>query len=152
MSVFDTSKIRRHNTQLAVQEATKAAEDDTVAHTIVGSVTKGECQMINRVLLASTSIKGNLDAVPHGCTHAAEGEAPTPHRASYMFGFLARRATKNAHAVQWPEGTIQQHPEEHVTGGEISQGECARLAKHLSESFGTIGLVPKACRSVLGRA
>ena len=27
----------------------------------------------------------------------------------------------------------------------------ARLAKHLSESFGTIGLVPKACRGVLGR-
>ena len=30
MSVFDTSKIRRHNTQLAVAEATKAAEDDAV--------------------------------------------------------------------------------------------------------------------------
>ena len=48
-----------------------------------------------------------------------------------------------------PSGTIQQHPEEHVTGGEISQGECARLAKHLSNSFGTVGLLPKACRSVL---
>ena len=45
----------------------------------------------------------------------------------------------------------RRHPEEHVTGGEVTQGECARLAKHLSESFGTIGLVPKACRGVLGR-
>ena len=151
MSVFDTSKIRRHNTQLAVAEATKAAEDDAVAHTVVGSVSKGECQMINRVLLHSTSMKGNLDAVPHACTTAEEGDAPVPYRPSYMFGLLARRATKNAHAVQWPEGTIQQHPEEHVTGGEVTHGECARLAKHLSESFGTIGLVPKACRGVLGR-
>ena len=151
MSVFDTSKIRRHNTQLAVAEATKAAEDDAVAHTVVGNVSKGECQMINRVLLHSTSMKGNLDAVPHACTVSEEGDAPVPYRPSYMFGLLARRATKNAHAVQWPEGTIQQHPEEHGTGGDISQGECARLAKHLSESFGTIGLVPKACRGVLGR-
>ena len=108
MSVFDTSKIRRHNTQLAVAEATKAAEDDAVAHTVVGSVSKGECQMINRVLLHSTSMKGNLDAVPHACTTAEEGDAPVPYRPSYMFGLLARRATKNAHAVQWPEGTIQQ--------------------------------------------
>ena len=45
----------------------------------------------------------------------------------------------------------RRHPEEHVTGGDVTQGECARLAKHLSESFGTIGLVPKACRGVLGR-
>ena len=45
----------------------------------------------------------------------------------------------------------RRHPEEHVTGGEVTQGECARLAKHLSESFGTIGLVPEACRGVLGR-
>jgi len=108
MSVFDTSKIRRHNTQLAVAEATKAAEDDAVAHTVVGNVSKGECQMINRVLLHSTSMKGNLDAVPHACTTAEEGDAPVPYRPSYMFGLLARRATKNAHAVQWPEGTIQQ--------------------------------------------
>ena len=108
MSVFDTSKIRRHNTQLAVAEATKAAEDDAVAHTVVGNVSKGECQMINRVLLHSTSMKGNLDAVPHACTMSEEGDAPVPYRPSYMFGLLARRATKNAHAVQWPEGTIQQ--------------------------------------------
>ena len=103
------------------------------------------------MLLSSTSTHGNLDAVPHSCTNAAEGEAPVPYHGSAIFGFIARRSTKNAHAVEWPEGTIQQHPEEHVTGGEVTQGECARLAKHLSESFGTIGLVPKACRGVLGR-
>eukprot|EP00629_Pelagomonadales_sp_RCC1024_P018322 CAMPEP_0119261960 /NCGR_PEP_ID=MMETSP1329-20130426/1845_1 /TAXON_ID=114041 /ORGANISM="Genus nov. species nov., Strain RCC1024" /LENGTH=149 /DNA_ID=CAMNT_0007261567 /DNA_START=188 /DNA_END=637 /DNA_ORIENTATION=+ len=147
--MFNTSKLVRRNTTAAVEQASRAAEDDAVAHTVVGNVTKGECQLINRVLLASTSLAGNLNAVPHSCTIAEEGAAPVPHRASYMFGFLARRSTKNPHAVQWPEGTISQHAEEHVTGGEISQGECARLAKHLSETFGTVGLIPKACRSVL---
>ena len=102
-----------------------------------------------QVLLASTSTHGNLDAVPHSCTIAAAGDAPVPHRASYMFGFLARRATKGPCAVEWPEGTIAQHPEEHVTGGEITQGECTRLAKHLSSSFGTLGLLPASCKSVV---
>mmetsp|Transcript_15273 Transcript_15273/g.49925 ORF Transcript_15273/g.49925 Transcript_15273/m.49925 type:complete len:108 (-) Transcript_15273:1626-1949(-) len=105
--------------------------------------------MLNRVLLSSTAMHGNLDAVPTACTNAAEGEAPTTHRASWMFGFLARRATQSDHAVQWPEGTIQSHPEEHVTGGDISKGECAVLAKHLNDSFGTLGLLPKACASVI---
>ena len=66
MSVFDTSKIRRHNTQLAVAEATKAAEDDAVAHTVVGNVSKGECQMINRVLLHSTSMGASETAPSMG--------------------------------------------------------------------------------------
>ena len=87
--------------------------------------------------------------MPHSCTIAAAGDAPVPHRASYLFGFLARRATKGPCAVEWPEGTIAQHPEEHVTGGEITQGECARLAKHLSSSFGTLGLLPASCKSVV---
>ena len=60
------------------------------------------------MLLSSTSTHGNLDAVPHSCTNAAEGEAPVPYHGSAIFGFIARRSTKNAHAVQWPEGTIQQ--------------------------------------------
>mmetsp|Transcript_5253 Transcript_5253/g.16589 ORF Transcript_5253/g.16589 Transcript_5253/m.16589 type:complete len:153 (+) Transcript_5253:371-829(+) len=149
MSMFNTSKLVRRNTAVAVEAASKAAEDDAVAHTVVGNVSKGECQMINRVLMHATKTAGSLDAVPHSCTIAADGPAPVPHKASYLLGFIARRSTKNPHAVQWPEGTIQQHPEEHVTGGEISQGECARLAKHLSDSFGTVGLLPKACRSVL---
>ena len=142
--MFNTSKLVRRNTALQLETASKAAAEDNP--TVVGSVSKGECQMINRVLLASTSTHGNLDAVPHSCTLAAEGDAPVPHRASYMFGFIARRATKQAHAVEWPAGTVQAHPEEHVTGGEITQGECGRLAKHLSQSFGTLGLLPKVCK------
>ena len=107
-----TAVIVRHlwHSEVLPREATTTwwYEDDAVAHTVVGNVSKGECQMINRVLLHSTSMKGNLDAVPHACTTAEEGDAPVPYRPSYMFGLLARRATKNAHAVQWPEGTIQQ--------------------------------------------
>ena len=110
------------------------------------------CDSLSGSAVADTSAVADDPADPMAeLDPIEEGDAPVPYRPSYMFGLLARRATKNAHAVQWPEGTIQQHPEEHVTGGDISQGECARLAKHLSESFGTIGLVPKACRGVLGR-
>mmetsp|Transcript_17290 Transcript_17290/g.54012 ORF Transcript_17290/g.54012 Transcript_17290/m.54012 type:complete len:127 (+) Transcript_17290:195-575(+) len=121
--------------------------DATTAGQVLGRVTKGECQMINRVLLSSTSIHGNLDAVPHACTVAEEGAIPDNHRGSWMLGFLARRATKLDHAVAWPDNTIQTHPEEHIKGGDITRGECAALAKHLASTFGTLGLMPAACKN-----
>ena len=71
------------------------------------------------------------------------------HVGQFRFGFLARRATESKHAVQWPEGTVKSHPEEHITGGDITKGECAVLAKHLTDSFGTLGLLPRACKSVI---
>lgn len=146
--VFATSKIVRRNTSTLLEKHDgKGPElDAAAAAEVLGKVTKGECQLLNRVLLSSTSIHGNLDAVPHACTIAQEGEAPVPHRASWMFGFLARRATKWDGAVKWPEGTVQTHPEEHITGGEITKGECAVLANHLTTTFGTLGLMPKACK------
>jgi len=68
-----------------------------------------------------------------------------------MFGFLARRATQSAHAIKYPDGhdPVQSHPEEHITGGEITRGECDVLAKHLATTFGTLGLLPKACAAYL---
>ena len=45
------------------------------------------------------------DIDPRGAGGAPAAGAPPPA--------FARRSTKNAHAVEWPEGTIQQHPEEH---------------------------------------
>ncbi|KAH8045477.1 GTP binding protein [Aureococcus anophagefferens] len=93
--MFNTSKLTRRNTQNQLESAGKITVDDNPI--VVGMVTKGDC------------------------TNAAEGEAPVPYHGSAIFGFIARRSTKNAHAVEWPEGTIQQHPEEHVTGGEITR-------------------------------
>ena len=70
MSVFDTSKIRRHNTQLAVAEATKAAEDDAVAHTVVGNVSKGECHKTST--LATCMACCDLNEACAGITFAAD--------------------------------------------------------------------------------
>lgn len=148
--MFATSKLVRRNTSSDVAKHEKGLEmDAAMAAEIMGRVTKGECQMINRVLLSSTSIQGNLDAVPHACTISEEGAAPENHRGSWMFGMIARRATKLNHAVEWPEGSIQTHPEEHVTGGDITRGECATLAKHLATTFGTLGLMPKVCKGYM---
>ena len=105
--------------------------------------------MLNRVLLSSTSMSGNLDAVPHSCTISAGGDATNEHKKSYISGFLARRATAHPNAVPWPEGTIRSHPEENVTGGDISKGECAVLAKHLTLNLGTLGLLPHACKKTV---
>lgn len=52
-------------------------------------------------------------------------------------------------AVQWPAGTVQTHPEEHVTGGDITRGECAALAKHLAKTFGSLGILPAACKNYM---
>ncbi|KAK7254764.1 GTP binding protein [Aureococcus anophagefferens] len=104
--MFNTSKLTRRNTQNQLESAGKITVDDNPI--VVGMVTKGDC------------------------TNAAEGEAPVPYHGSAIFGFIARRSTKNAHAVEWPEGTIQQHPEEHATGGEITHGECGRRARSTS--------------------
>ena len=83
--VFATSKLVRRNTQQLQEEASKkVGQIDANDPTILGQVTRGECQMLNRVLLASTAMAGNLDAVPHACTNAAEGDAPNTHRASWM--------------------------------------------------------------------
>uniref|UniRef100_A0A7S3NJW8 Uncharacterized protein n=1 Tax=Aureoumbra lagunensis TaxID=44058 RepID=A0A7S3NJW8_9STRA len=152
MGLFSTSKLVRRNTQNVVEKQAQA-DIDPKDPTVVGKVTKGECQMLNRVLLGSTTMPGNLDAVPHSCTEGAEGDAPTTHRASWMFSFLARRATQSPHAVQWPEGSIRSHPEEHIVGGgDITKGECSVLAKHLATTFGTLGLLPKACEGVINNS
>mmetsp|Transcript_4356 Transcript_4356/g.11158 ORF Transcript_4356/g.11158 Transcript_4356/m.11158 type:complete len:148 (+) Transcript_4356:245-688(+) len=141
------AQVRRNTAQQVGKHEQGVEMDAATAAQVLGRVSKGECQMINRVLLSSTSIHGNLDAVPHACTVAEEGNIPDNHRGSWMLGFLARRATKLDHAVEWPEGTIPTHPEEHVKGGDITRGECAALAKHLATTFGTLGLLPGACKT-----
>ena len=104
--------------------------------------------MINRVLLHSTSMKGNLDAVPHACTVSEEGDAPVPYRPSYMFGLLARRATKNAHAVQWPEGTIQQR-DLGVPYGAFIRCDSYHVVGGLFFDFGAVRTEPRCSAQVL---
>ena len=45
--MFNTSKLTRRNTQNQLESAGKITVDDNPI--VVGTVTKGECQMINRV-------------------------------------------------------------------------------------------------------
>ena len=146
--------IAAHESNLAEADAVWAtiAELDS---TVTGNVSKMECQLLNRIFLNAGQDHGQ-DIVPASCLIKAHGKPEDNYHGSTLWPGLARRATRNAHAVQHPEGTplasLKSMQAEHVTGGPISLKECSTLAQHLSSSVRSLALLPDACGAMASKA
>ena len=172
--------IAAHESNLAEAEAVWAtiAELDS---TVTGNVTKMECQvrvcahrlccpkslqlttlchvptrarqLLNRIFLNAGQ---NEAVVPASCLKPAGGKPEDNYHGSKLWPGLARRSTRNAHAVQHAEGTefasLKSMKAEHVTGGPITLKECSTLAQHLSSSVRSLALLPDSCGAMASKA
>ena len=160
MSMFSVTT--KNAKQVMARHEEKMSEADGVWATIseiesnvTGNVSKFECAMLNRIFMNAGQDHGE-NVLPKSCLNKAHGKPADNYHGSNLWPTLARRATRNEHAVKHAPGTqFASHKamaDDHVTGGPITLKECAGLAKHLSSSVRSLDLLPDACGAMASKA
>mmetsp|Transcript_13092 Transcript_13092/g.38036 ORF Transcript_13092/g.38036 Transcript_13092/m.38036 type:complete len:116 (+) Transcript_13092:143-490(+) len=108
------------------------------------------------MLTSILSRPSESSVIPTACRYDESRNIGRVHKEHHHHSVysLSRRLTKSLApagvVAEFPAGAI--HHNDKPQKGEISLGECRRLAEHLQLTFGVLNLLPRTCNDMLQQA